>query len=510
MRLGWLMRFHTGGLGAAVLALAVSAAAQSGPVVRLDSGEVRGVEGFATQAFLGVPFAAPPVGALRWKAPEQVEAWAGMRDATHLAQPCAAPLSGDGLKSLSEDCLYLDVYRPSGVKAGEKLPVMVFLHGGGNIWGSPNIYDGVRMAEVGHAVVVVPAYRLNAFGLLALPSMGENAGTFLLQDQLAALKWVARNVGAFGGDAMDVTVSGQSAGAGDTCALVASPAAAGLFRQAIVQSGSCETGDSMAQAEATGEAFAKKLGCDGKDAEACLKAKTVDEILAAWSQEPSAKGAAPYGGPLLPIGVGEAVASGKINKVPVLIGFAEDELWPFQHGLYPLSEEGYQKQLADDFQGRAAKVAELYPETAFPHREYVLGAELGDETFICPALASASVLAKSTRVSVYEFADRTVPPFKSLGPPIPRPAGYNPGAFHTSELQYLYNYQSAEGPLSETQRRLGDKMIKLWVGFNRGKNDGWPLYGQDKMVMRLGADGVSIAPSNAVYENHKCSFWNAK
>ena len=140
-----------------------------------------------------------------------------------------------------------------------------------------------------------------------------------------------------------------------------------------------------------------------------------------------------------------------------------------------------------------------------------LGAELGDAHLICGTLTSAALLANSTRVSVYEFADRSVPPFKSLGSQQTRPPGYDPGAFHTSELQYLYNYQSAEGPLSETQRRLGDKLIKLWVGFNRSKPGPWPAFSeQDRVVMRLGADGKSIEPSKQVYEAHKCDFWNAK
>ncbi len=497
-------------LGGLMMAAAVSLA-QSGPIVRLDSGEIRGVAGFGAQAFLGIPFAAPPVGELRWKAPAPVKPWRGVREATAKATPCAAPLSGDGPRYTNEDCLYLNVYRPVGTKAGDKLPVMVFLHGGGNLSGSPNIYDGVRMAEVGHAVVVLPAYRLGAFGEMALPEMGADAGTIMLQDHLAALKWVQRNVAAFGGDAADVTVSGQSAGGGDTCGLIASPGAAGLFRQAIVQSGSCKAGASVAEEKAAGLAFAKKLGCDGPAVEACLRGKPAGDILDAWTHALSAAGSAAYGGPLMPIGVDKAVAEGKINKVPVLIGFAEDELWPFQHGLYPLSEEGLQQKFVETFGGKAVQVAELYPVAKYVHREYALGAAIGDATFICPAMESAGEMAKTIPVSVYEFADRSVPPFKSLGPDIARPKGYNPGAFHTSELQYLYAYQAAEGPLDETQRRLGDRLIQMWVGFNRTKPGVWPLYSAtDPVVTRLGADGVSVEPSRSVYEAHHCAFWKTK
>lgn len=142
----------------------------------------------------------------------------------------------------TKTAFYVNVYKPADAKPGAALPVMVFLHGGGNVSGSSTIYDGVRMAEVAHAVVVIPANRLGVFGSLALPSSGANGGTFILQDNLAALRWVKRNVAAFGGNPADVTVSGESSGGTNVCVLLASPAAAGLFHQAIVQSGLCNAG----------------------------------------------------------------------------------------------------------------------------------------------------------------------------------------------------------------------------------------------------------------------------
>jgi para-nitrobenzyl esterase len=488
-----------------------AATAQTVPHVRIATGVVAGVSGFDTQAFLGVPFAAPPVGTLRWQSPAPVKSWTGTLDASKLPPICAAAISGDGPRSTNEDCLYLNLYRPSNARAEEKLPVMVFFHGGGNLWGSPDIYDGVRMAEVGHAIVVMPAFRLGVFGLLALPDFGPDGGTFLLQDQLAALRWVKQNVAAFGGDPSDVTVSGQSAGSFDVCTLLASPAAAGLFRQAIMQSGACLPGPSRAEAQTNAQAFAQDMGCTGPDAAACLRSKPAGEVLDKWKPGGGGYGGTPYGGALLPVSAEQAMSTGHINKVPLLIGFARDEWWPFEHALYPLSEQGYQDQLNKTYGARAAKVAALYPEAAYPHREYALGAPMGDSFFICPSFADALSAANFTKVSMYEFADRTVQPFKSLGVPQNRPPGYNPGAFHTGELQYLYNYQAAEGPLSAAQRRLGDKLIQMWVGFNRARPDMWPAFdSKDRTVTVLGEDGASVQASTHVYDEHQCGFWTAQ
>jgi para-nitrobenzyl esterase len=496
-------------IGALFFSFGTAGRADTAPVVATDSGEVRGIEGFATQAFLGIPFAAPPVGERRWEAPAPVRRWSGVRDATHLAQPCAAQISGDGPRIANEDCLYLNLYRPNDAMPGEALPVMVFLHGGGNFSGSTRIYDGVRMAEVGHAIVVIAAYRLGIFGSLALPELGRSSGTFMLEDHLAALHWVQRNIAAFGGDPHDVTLSGQSSGGTDVCNLIAAPAAAGLFRQAIVQSGLCSggtfEGPSLPVAEKKGADVARGLGCMGTHVVACLRSKSTGALLDAW-KGPSGSA---YGSPLLPISAPVAFATGAFNRVPVLIGFTRDEWWSFEHALYPLSEDGYRKQLAATFRDRAAHVAALYPTANYPHREYALGAAVGDSLIICPALKTAATLSHVTSVSVYQFADRTVPPWKSLGIAQTRPPGYDPGAGHTADLEYLLNYQAAEGPLDATQRRLGDRMIEYWVGFNRAQPSLWPTFHADApSALEFGAHGESIAPNPTVGAEHHCGFWN--
>jgi para-nitrobenzyl esterase len=486
-----------------------SASAQTGPVVQLASGSLRGVRGAGTDAFLGIPFAAPPVGELRWAGSAPVKPWQGVFEATHSAASCAQLPNGDGPGSSSEDCLYLDVYRPGAAAPSAKLPVMVFFHGGGNIFGTPAIYDGQRMAEITHAVVVMPAYRLGVFGLLALPELGPNSGTYLLQDQIAALRWVQTNIAAFGGNARDVTLSGESSGAMDVCGLLASPAADGLFRQAILQCGFCLSGPSLKDAQHKSEDTARKAGCGGQDALACMKKKSVPELLAAGGVSLEALSGPAYGGSYLPQDAASAVRHGRINKVPVLLGFNEDEMWPFQHGLYPLSAEKYEQLLKERYPKRAADLNRLYPVASYPHLEYSIGAITGDSFMICPILRDARALAAWTQVSVYEFADRSAPPFKSLGPSLPRPPGYQPGAFHTAELQYLYNYQSAEGPLSFEQRQLGDRMIQLWVAFNR-ETGAWPRFNGDRpTIVRLAGADAASGSSTAVEEEHHCGFWDS-
>jgi para-nitrobenzyl esterase len=503
----------------AVLALAcvvlARAGAASDPEVRIADGTIRGVAGWATQAFLGIPFAAPPLGALRWMPPAPVAPWSGVRDATQLARPCATEGFGDGPRSTNEDCLYLNVYRPASATAGEALPVMVFIHGGGNFSGSTTIYDGVRMAEITHAIVVFPAYRLGVFGSLALRDAGANGGTFMLQDHLAALHWVQRNIAAFGGNPADVTVSGQSSGGTDVCDLLASPAAAGLFHQAIVQSGICggtsafESG-SLASTQAATVAYAASLGCSGADAAiaGCLRAEPAGVLLDAWH----GRSGTAYGTTLLPSPVMEAVARGRIVRVPVLVGFTRDEWWSFEDALYPLSAAGLREQFAANFHDRAAAVAAAYPDSAYPHREYALGAAVGDQLIVCPSLRLARALAAVVPVSAYEFADRSAPPFKSLNPANaqPRPPGYDGGAGHTAELQYLYGYQSADGPLDAAQRRLGDAMIAGWVAFGRSVPPAWPSFtAANPVVERIGADGASFVPSPAIGAEHHCDLWAA-
>ncbi|HEV2783772.1 MAG TPA: carboxylesterase family protein, partial [Actinophytocola sp.] len=230
-----------------------------------DRGPVRGVVAGDYRLFQGIPFAAPPVGELRWRPPQPPAPWRDPLDATAPRGACAQPGSFGRPETFNEDCLYLNVTTPR--RAGHRLPVMVWIHGGSYTTGSGAIYDARKLAVEGGVVVVTINYRLGPLGFLALPALtgeqpGIQSGNYGIEDQQAALRWVRRNAAAFGGDPGNVTIFGESAGSGSVCAHLVSPTAAGLFHRAIGQSYSCAwpvaTG---AAAESAGTAFAGRVGC---------------------------------------------------------------------------------------------------------------------------------------------------------------------------------------------------------------------------------------------------------
>ena len=241
----------TAGLAALVpLAAAAPAAAQGrlpagqpgggSLVVRTADGLLQGKSAEGTSQFLGIPYAAPPVGPLRWQAPQPARRWAGIRQATSYGNRCPQLASGNGPRSDSEDCLYLNVFAPPGARSGPhgKLPVLVMIHGGGLVNGSGDQHDGSLIASTDHIVVVSINYRLGVFGFLNVPGLGGSPltanGNYGLLDQESALRWVHSNIAAFGGDPGRVTIAGESAGGWSMCALMTSPPARGLFSAAIM------------------------------------------------------------------------------------------------------------------------------------------------------------------------------------------------------------------------------------------------------------------------------------
>ena len=251
-------------LGAlAVAAPAVSAStlggqtAASGPVTGTANGAVRGVADGAVNEFLGIPYAAPPVGALRWQPPQPSVSWSGVRDATQFAPHCPQPPTPFGQASTSEDCLFLNVFTPRHMQTGSHFPVMVWIHGGALVTGESNDYHPTALVEDGVTAVTIN-YRLGALGFLAHPALADangQSGDYGLMDQQAALRWVQRNIASFGGNPHNVTIFGESAGGLSTLSQVASPQASGLFEQAMVESGSYNlTQASLASAEAAGDA----------------------------------------------------------------------------------------------------------------------------------------------------------------------------------------------------------------------------------------------------------------
>jgi para-nitrobenzyl esterase len=325
-------------LGAAALA------ADNDPVVSIDSGKVRGEATASVAAFKGIPFAQPPLGALRWRPPQAPIAWHDIRAALSYGPDCMqVPFPGDAAPlgvTPAEDCLYLNVWTPARF-AGRKLPVMVWIYGGGFVNGgsSPPVYDGSAFARDG-VVLVSFNYRLGSFGFFAHPALSAEQsagplGNYGYMDQIAALKWVRRNAARFGGDPHNVTVFGESAGGMSVNALLTSPLATGLFQKAIIESGAGRPGLMSARklrgtadsAEAKGLALAHSFGIDGSDAEALAKLRAIPAQTLLGNLNMATTGANPnyVGGPIedgmLSVGSPTALyAAGKAQKVPVIVG----------------------------------------------------------------------------------------------------------------------------------------------------------------------------------------------
>jgi para-nitrobenzyl esterase len=302
-----------------------SALASSGLVVQTTAGTVSGIRVGAEAQWRGIPYAAPPVGALRWRPPAAVRPWSGVRDATTFAPPCIQ-LDFEGGALGSEDCLYLNVFAPSAARAGSGLPVMVHLHLGGNAGFHP--YTDASAFTARGVIVVTLAYRLGVFGFVGHPALtaegGGTSGEYGLLDQLAALRWVRDNIAAFGGDPANVTLFGSSAGSFDTVALMASPLSRGLITRAAVQgeplAGLTGNGNTISDAEQVGLQVAQQVGCQAAaDVPACLRATPAAALVEAAPTD-----FVPWvGGVVLPKSPLQLLSGGA--PVPLLIGFDREE-----------------------------------------------------------------------------------------------------------------------------------------------------------------------------------------
>jgi len=484
-------------------------------VVATADGAVRGQAVPAGEEFLGIPYAAPPVGALRWQPPRPPAPWQGTRAATSYAPHCPQPSGSFGLASTSEDCLYLNVFTPAGA-TGRHLPVMVWVHGGSLRTGESDDYNPAGLVR--HGVVVVTInYRLGALGFLADAALasrpGGPSGDYGLMDQQAALRWVQRNIGGFGGDPGDVTLFGESAGGLSTLAQLVSPGARGLFQRAIVESGTYElTQQPLTTAEAAGQAFAAKAGCSGtvsaRDMAACLRRLPVSTILA--DQDPA--GYTPdVDGAVLTQSVRTALARGQFNRVPVIIGTNHDEDRLFVAGIQLLGSRvtaaNYQSMIASTLGVPAAiasKIAAQYPLSRYPSPPVALGAVGTDAIFACHALVAEESLARYVPTYAYEFNDENAP--ELLLPPV----GFPYGAAHASELQYLFSQTAVPHPASLTpaQLQLAAAMQQDWTGLARTgiPAAGWPRFSQTSQPM------LSLVPPSPQVETdfaaqHHCAFW---
>lgn len=490
---------------------------QRGPVVHTDGGVVRGSATGDLAAFKGIPYAAPPVDALRWQAPQPAASWSGIRDASSFAPHCAQSPSPYGLASTSEDCLYLNVVTPTAHHRGSHaLPVMVWIHGGALVTGLSDGYDPETLVRDG-VVVVTLNYRLGALGFLADPALAGPdgaSGNYGLMDQQAALRWVQRNIAGFGGDPDQVTIFGESAGGLSVLSQVASPQAKGLFSGAIVESGAYSLDTrSQAAADQLGEGFASSVGCaDAADTADCLRALPVTTVLA---QQTSGGYTPNVDGSLLTQPIRTALATGQFNRVPLVNGSNADE-WrlfvaPTAGSVTPST---YSTFIAGTLGLPPAKVAQVvteYPLSSYATPALALSALGTDAIFACPAYAVDLYASKYVPVHAYEFADPDAP--QLFLPPV---ANFPFGAAHASEIQYLFDLPGTPqaGSLNDEQQQLADTMQAYWTGFATDHTPagpatpGWPAFTAHNPAVQ------SLVPPTPVTDtdfaaSHHCGFWAA-
>ncbi|MFB6808281.1 carboxylesterase/lipase family protein [Streptomyces sp. NPDC056387] len=504
----------TTGLGIALAGPARAAtghgAAKAGTVVTTTGGAVRGTaDRDGIRSFLGIPYAAPPQGALRWASPRPAAPWAGVREATAPGPSCAQPQGLPiGTPSESEDCLYLNVTTPTQ-RAGKR-PVIVWIHGASLMFGSGDLYGPTRLAAEG-AVVVTVNYRLGVMGFLADPALNSSGGLGL-EDQQAALRWVRANAAAFGGDPANVTVMGESGGGYSVCGHLASPKSAGLFDRAIVQSAPCATGGSRTRQEAEDEAKATitklvELGACTKDehTEACLRrtdAATLMKAYGTWNEPRPV-----IGTDLMPLTPAEALRTGKFNRVPVLVGVNHDEergmiLGQELAGGRPMPAEGYEPAIRAEFGSRADAVLARYPLSRFGSAGEALATVRTDHTWSVPTLDTAKLLSQWTPTRMFEFSERDTPQWAGGKAP-----SFEPRAQHMAELPYLFDFKT---PLFEAltaeQQTLAKRMTDTWVDFAETGRTDWPAFRNGGYVQSLTSGPWKRADFTA---DHHDTFWKS-
>ncbi|WP_262851294.1 carboxylesterase/lipase family protein [Mumia quercus] len=513
---------------ACALAVAVVAASLAGPadasspsprtdlVVRTVDGAVRGEAHPGFRTFEGIPYAAPPVGERRFRAPVPPTPWRGVRDATVPGPQCAQLSNGTGNPTtFGEDCLTLNVTTPAGRSARRAgLPVMVWIHGGSFLTGAGSSYDASRLAVDGDVVVVTVNYRLGALGFLAHPGLSaedrrRGSGNAGILDQQAALRWVQQNARAFGGNPRNVTVFGESAGSASVCAHLASPQARGLFRRAIAQSYSCASDLTVrAVAEESGEEVAREVGCaDASDVPACLREVDAETLLRAW----------PGGGPVVGDGIlpqqpGAALRDGTAHRVDLIHGNTLDEnrlFVPLQYGT-SLTAAQYPATLGAIFGPAAPAVLARYPAEAYPSPIIALAtvfSDAGSPLSTCTHVRAYDLASerRGVRVYAYQFQDRTADPL------IPLLAGQD-GAAHATELPFLFPGLFGDG-LTPEQEELSDAMVAYWTSFAAtGRPHGrglprWPAYEGPGDVLALDLPGSGGIATEDVAEASRCGFW---
>ena len=489
-----VVRFGISTCAALLLSAPIAAIAASDQAIT-ESGQLKGAVQNGVVSFKGVPFAEPPVGLLRWRSPQPVTPWVGIRAATDFASDCmqvpfpsdAAPVGAGGL---SEDCLYANVWAPAKHSA-TKLPVVVWIYGGGFVNGgsSPTVYDGTHFAERG-VIFVSFNYRIGRFGFFGFPALthehpDEPHGNYGYMDQIAALKWVQRNISAFGGDPGNVTIEGESAGGGSVLTLLTSPLSKGLFKRAIVQSGggrdllmgqrylSKTSPEGTPSAEAIGVKFAESAGITDTGAAglAELRKLPADKVVAGLNMASMGQAAATYSGPMLDgIIVREspqfALLAGRWAKVPVMIGANSADIG------FPRAStvDG----LFAQFGANAEKAKTIYnPEHS--DNVWLVGMRIGADQMMIEPTRFVVQTVSSQGLSAFEYR------FSYIAECL---RGKVPGAPHATEIPYVFNTVKAayKDKLTSEDEAASEKTLVYWVNFVKNGNPSgpglpqWPSY----------------------------------
>jgi len=525
------------GMGTAVkAAMATSAQAPpgcaAGTNVTTTSGPVCGIVNSANgvSEWLGVPYAAPPVGALRWQPPQPHAPWTTTLQATAYAPECAQqdgfgtvlPLQG------SEDCLYVNVFRPAGATATSDLPVMVHIHGGGFRIGNGQ-GDYSLLASTGNEVVVSLQYRLGIFGFLAASALGPHSGDYGLEDQQAALRWVAQNVARFGGNPRNVTIFGESAGASSVCDQIASPTAKGLFEKAISTSGEYDglfgvpgpgetlevqdcksTLPTQSQADQLGASYASALGCTGTPAAvaSCLRGASASDVAVA-----AGFGGYQYGGhgtiaptingTTLTMTLRQALRTGHVNRVAYMTGVGRDEdLVSNETGVgLPTTPAGYVALVQAQYGKYANQILAMYPLARYASPYLAFRTVAADSDTVCPSLLTDQDLARYMPVFGYEMDDGDPPPNTQTVPA---------GAQHASDPWDLTPTAGLDANMQVLQQQeLAYVTTLARTGNPTAANAPvWPSY-RSGAIMSLapGADSESM-PIAVLEQIHNCGFWD--
>lgn len=446
---------------------------------------------------VGIPYAAAPTHALRWRAPQAAAAWNGVAAGP---RRCPQSLAGLAAHRESEDCLYLNLHAPES--GGRARPVLVYVHGGGAVNGSASEYDGSALARRGDMLVVTVNYRLGALGFMNSSLLGPASGNYGVHDVMAALKWVRENIARHGGDPLRVTVAGQSAGGTILCPLLAMPAARGLFRAAIISSDDClHDVDTPAEARAGGARLTASLGCN--DA-ACLRQLPVERIVQAGGKAAPSYGAAYH-----------AIARGAWHRIPLMIGanseegriagpgFLQYDAARYAVWLRTLAREPHARAIERQYRnvphGASATPAETITAIITDSGMRGLGG--------CTSLQLARNAGRHAPVYYYQFEDRDA----ATGPP----GAFRPGATHSAELAYLWPgtaFARQVAAMTPAQRALSASMIARWAAFvhnatpNAPGMDAWPTL-RAGFYMGFGTPGAQARPVNAVIVEHRCDFW---